>query len=210
MNDSKQTKGKRLQLNVSADKAIGIWAIALLLYPIIAIWAIRLLGKYFGYTTQILGGVCLLFGFFLYLKWLYGWLDRIGDQSRVEKREKYRSIYKIKALPVSEWAWARENIKIGDYAWQMEPWNDWNSKCDLVYLHALDEQWGVVWIAGFRQDDVEVIGSKPVSEYDWRDFEYDGPKPKAPYHWGLAKVKSLCPFPVNTRDRKISPKTFPV
>ncbi len=113
-------------------------------------------------------------------------------------RERYRTIYRIKGQPASNWTWLKENIRVGDYAWEIEPWR----KDGLIYLHGLEGQWGVVWKAGFRREDVEYVIEKPVSEFDWREFDYDGPKPLAPFHWGNAKAKKPCPFPVNSEALK--------
>jgi hypothetical protein len=189
-----------------ARHARNLWFLSLIGYPIIGIVVVNIAGTWLGGFARVSVGVLVLVGFFLYLKWLYRWLDRIAMQDRAEKREKFRGIYRVKAPPTSKWTWLQENIKIGDYAWEREPWR----KDDLIYLHGLEEQWGVVWMAGFRREDVEYVGPKPVSEYDWRGFDYDGRKPTAPYHWGLVKVKNLCPFAISGKNRKVYRWQFPI
>jgi hypothetical protein len=189
-----------------ANNAIYLWFIALLAYPTIGIVIINLVVASYAAWIRVAVGLFIFAGFFVFLRYLYRWSDRIGVQRRAEIRQSYRGIYRVKAPPASHWAWLKENITIGDYGWERPPWrND-----DLIYLHGLQEQWGVVWMAGFRREDVEYVGPKPVSEYDWREFEYDGPKPAAPYQWGLANAKSACPFPVSTENRRVFKWRFPV
>ena len=190
----------------SAERAIGLWFVLLLLYPAVGIAAIYFVDSRFGAGARITVGVIIFAGFFAYLRWLYRWADRMGAQRRAEIRETYRGIYRVKGAPSSQWSWLKENIQVGDYAWERPPWH----RDDLISLHGLEEQWGVVWMAGFCHEDVEFVTAKPVSEYDWRDFDYDGPKPRAPYHWGLAKAKTLCPFSVRTENRKVFKWRFPV
>jgi len=190
----------------SAERAIGFWFVLLLLYPSVGIPAIYIIDAHFGAGPRVTGGVIILAGFFSYLRWLYRWADRISAKRRTEIRETYRGIYRVKGAPSSQWSWLKENIQVGDYAWERPPWR----RDELIYLHGLQEQWGVVWMAGFRPEDVEYVTTKPVSEYDWRDFDFDGPKPRAPYQWGMAKAKSLCPFAVSTENRRVFKWRFPV
>lgn len=189
-----------------ANFAIGLWLIALISYPMAGIAALHWMGTAYGEIARLGTGLAVFLGFFLFLKYLSRWSDKIDGLQRAYIRETYRGIYRVKAPPVSEWTWSRENIRIGDYGWEARKWN-----CDdLIYLHGLEEQWGVVWIGGFRREDIEYVGPKPVSEYDWKDFEYDGPKPGGFYRWGGAKAKTPCPFPVSTAGRKIWRWRFPV
>jgi hypothetical protein len=190
----------------SAKRSVGLWTVLLLLYPSVGIPAICIAGAQFGAGASFIIGVIVFAGFFAWLRWLYRWADRIGAKRRAEIRETYRGIYRVKAAPSSQWSWLKENIQVGDYGWERPPW-----RCDdLIYLHGLQEQWGVVWMAGFRREDVEYVTTKPVSEYDWRDFDYEGPKPRAPYNWGISKAKSPCPFPVCTENRRVFKLRFPV
>ncbi len=190
----------------SAEKAIGLWFVLLLLYPAVGISAIYVIDAHFGASARVTVGAIIFGGFFAHLRWLYRWADQISARRRVEIRENYRGIYRVKGAPSSQWCWLKENIQVGDFAWERPPWR----RDGLIYLHGLQEQWGVVWMAGFRPDDVEYVTTKPVSEYDWREFDYDGPKPIAPYNWGMAKAKSLCPFAVNTENRRVFKWRFPV
>ena len=198
-----KTNSKRPE---SAEKAFGLWFGLLVLYPAVGISAIYMVDAHFGASARVMVGVIIFAGFFAYLRWLYRWADQISARRRVEIRENYRGIYRVKGAPSSQWCWLKENIQVGDYAWERPPWR----RDGLIYLQGLQEQWGVVWMAGFRPDDVEFVTTKPVSEYDWREFDYDGPRPRAPYNWGMAKAKSQCPFAVNTENRRVFKWRFPV
>jgi hypothetical protein len=180
--------------------------VLLLLYPAVGIPAIYIIDAHFGAGPRVTVGAIIFAGFFVYLRRLYRWADKISAQRRAEIRETYRGIYRVKGEPSSQWSWLKENIQVGDYAWERPSWR----RDDLIYLHGLQEQWGVVWMAGFRREDVEYVTTKPVSEYDWRDFDYDGPKPRAAYQWGIAKAKSPCPFAVSTENRRVFKWRFPV
>jgi hypothetical protein len=190
----------------SAEKAWGWWFLLLALYPAVGIFVIGLVDARFGGRARVIAGLIIFAGFFMHLRWLFHWGDKIAEWRRAEMREAYRGIYRIKGEPSSKWCWLKENIRVGDYAWERPPWHDG----DLIYLHGLQEQWGVVWMAGFRPEDVEFVATKPVSEYDWRDFDYEGRKPVAPYNWGISKAKSPCPFPVDTQNRRGFKWRFPV
>jgi len=190
----------------SSERSCFLWFAMMLLYPMVGVPVIIISGEKFGAAMPLAVGLIIFAGYFLYLRGLYRWLDRINAQRRTEIRQTYRGIYRVKGPPSSHWSWLKENIKVGDYGWERPPWG----REDLIFLHGIQEQWGVVWIAGFRPEDVEYITTKPVSEYDWTDFEYDGPKPSGYYSWGISKAKLPCPFPVNTNNRKVFKWRFPV
>jgi len=116
---------------------------------------------------------------------LYRASGRRHEQRRLELREKYRAIYRVIALPTEldkiQKAEGAE-IRIGDYGWEAEPLD----ADGLIYLQGLTEKWRVVWYAGFHPDQIERIGSKPQSQYDWN------------YSW-LTKPPP-CSFPVQARN----------
>jgi hypothetical protein len=190
----------------SVERATNLWFVVLALYPAIGIPVIFSVDAHFGAGARVTAGLIIFAGFFFHLRCLYRWADRVSARRRAIIRETHRGIYRVKGAPSSQWSWMRENIQVGDYAWERPPWR----RDDLIYLHGLQEQWGVVWMAGFRREDVEYVAAKPVSEYDWRDFDYDGPKPRAPYNWGMAKAKSPCPFAVSTENRRVFKWRYPV
>lgn len=165
--------------------------------------------KSFGVWGRIAVGIFALVGFFMiFMRYLYRFGGWLSERGREEKRDKYRAIYRVKILPTDPKSICKSKdteIKIGDYGWEATPWRN----NGLIYLHGLNEKWGLVWIAGFRPEQIEYVCPKPVSQYDWRDFEYDGPKPRAPYHWQYSNPKSLCPFPVETPKRLVR-LTYPV
>jgi hypothetical protein len=102
-----------------------------------------------------------------------------------ELREKYRSIYRVVAVPpepkiiiIPEGA----EIRLGDYGWEAGPIrND-----GLIYLQGLTLEWTVVWHVGFTPDQIKMVATKPNSQYDsWRPYWVDLPP---------------CPFPVIERE----------
>ena len=169
----------------------------MLIYILASYGLMNLAEKWFGPAGRIVAGLVALVGFFMvFLKNVYRIGDWAAELDRTHKRETYRKIYRITALPDPKNICydRRAEIKIGDFGWEASPWR----KDGLIYLHGLNEKWGLVWIVGFRPDQIEFHCEKPVSQYDWRDFEYEGHAPGAPYQWYPAKPKQLCPFSVPT------------
>jgi hypothetical protein len=79
---------------------------------------------------------------------------------------------------------ADAEIRVGDFGWEAAPIrND-----GLIYLQGLTSGWRVVWHAGFRPEQVERVGPKPSSQYDYW----------APY-WAKPSPP-ICPFPVQERE----------
>lgn len=116
---------------------------------------------------------------------LYRASGRRREERRRELRNKYPGIYRVLAIPTDASTIEKPegaDIKIGDYGWEAEPiGND-----DLIYLQGLTEEWQVVWYAGFRPDQIESVGPKPRSQYDWN------------YSW--VRNPPYCPFPVQKRE----------
>ena len=152
--------------------------------------------SYFGIWGRVTVAVfAMLIFFFVLMRWFYRFGDRLEDRSRAEAREKYRAIYRVLSLPSSGDEgnnWQTKEITLGDFGWESKPL----SKDGRIWLHGLSAGWGLAWRAGFRPDQIEYVGLKPVSQFDWKDFEYDGPKATACYQWPLVKPKSPCPFPI--------------
>jgi hypothetical protein len=106
-------------------------------------------------------------------------------QRRQELREKYRLVYRVIALPTDPLIIkkpADAEIRVGDLGWEAAPLRD----DGLVYLQGLTPQWRVVWHAGFRQDQIEKVASKPRSQYDW--------------DYGWVRNAPPCPFAVQERE----------
>jgi hypothetical protein len=164
----------------------------------------------FGAGGRVVAGILSLLGFFFVLmRSFYRVAGLLDVRSRAEARERYRGIYRVLSLPASgndkPNNWCTEDITVGDYGWESKPL----TKDGRIWLLGLSVDWGHVWRAGFRPDEIEYVCPKPVSQFDWKDFEYDGPKPRACHHWGLAKPKKPCPFPVQKeiRNRRLR---FPI
>jgi len=199
-----QTSSPKTPKPTSAPQLFFIFAV--LGYPMVGVAVIGRVGLVWGTGIQTVVGLAVFAGLFFVLWFLYSVLAKADAQQRAYRRETYRGIYRVKGQPASPWTWLKENIKPGDYAWEIEPWR----KDKLIYVQGLEEQWGVVWKAGFRPEDLEYVGPKPVSQYDWRDFNYDGLKPAGSYSWGRAKAKVACPFPVKLTGGKIHRWQYPI
>jgi hypothetical protein len=107
------------------------------------------------------------------------------SQKKLERQlsEKYRHIYRVKSLPSESSCILQADgasIKIGDYGWEAEPIrND-----HLTYLHGLNDKWQVVWYAGFRPEEIEIIGPKPRSQYYAFPYWMNENIPPCPYPVG--------------------------
>jgi len=116
--------------------------------------------------------------------------DRLSERKDREFREKYPSVYRVLAAPDEKAPVLKAegvDIDVGDNGWEAEPIHT----DGLVYLHGLSRTWHVVWYAGFRPDQIELIGPKPRSQYD------------LPYAWrGANAMAHPCPFPV---QRHVAP-----
>ncbi|MGA2555050.1 MAG: hypothetical protein ABSG04_02105 [Verrucomicrobiota bacterium] len=80
----------------SAERAIGLWFVLLLLYPSVGIAAIYFVDAHFGAGARVTVGMIIFAGFFVFLRSLYRWADKISAQRRAEIRETYRGIYRAK------------------------------------------------------------------------------------------------------------------
>jgi hypothetical protein len=87
-------------------------------------------------------------------------------QKRLEQdlTKKYPLIYRVTAAPSLDRCFLVANgasVEVGDYGWEAESiQND-----GLIYLQGLNNKWQVVWYAGFRSDQIEIVGPKPRSQY---------------------------------------------
>jgi hypothetical protein len=164
-----------------------------ILYLVPSLILINMAGQ-FGTGSRVAVGLLCLALFLFLLKYLGRFMTEVSARRRDEARRLYKSIYRVNALPGAGRGVCLDRLKAGDYGWECRPWiND-----GLLYLQGLNEQWGVVWIAGFRPEEVEFVCEKPFSQYDWASLEYAGSRPRAPYHWGSAKCLTGCPFAVAT------------
>ncbi len=92
--------------------------------------------------------------------------------------ELYPYVFKVTQLPSKNniiLLAANADVQIGDFGWQAESVaND-----DLVYLHGLDEDWNIVWYAGFRKGQLELMCQKPCNQYGRKSWQLD--MEKCPY-----------------------------
>jgi hypothetical protein len=98
----------------------------------------------------------------LFLVFVFGGIPMWIIKRRL--RKKYKLIYRVISVPSDHQFMLKAvgaSIEIGDYGWEAEP----IYKDGLIYLHGLNPRWQVVWYAGFRPDQVEVVGPKPRSQY---------------------------------------------
>jgi hypothetical protein len=122
----------------------------------------------------------------------YRWWGR-RDKARLEKLSAdYVGIYRVLAVPGEHQPTIMlegAEIRIGDYGWEAAPL----VKNGLIYLQGLAPDWRTVWHAGFRPDQIERIGLKPSSQYDYW----------VPY-W--VKIQPApCPFPILPRETPSMP-----
>ena len=118
----------------------------------------------------------------------YRWAWSRDKQRLTHLREQYRSIYRVKELPVDAKSIVKPEgaeIQIGDYGWDARP----NRRDGLIHLQGLTARWQVVWHAGFRPDQIEKVAAKPDSQYDYWAPDWAKPPPPPP-----------CPFPVRERS----------
>jgi hypothetical protein len=117
----------------------------------------------------------------------YRWSWRRDRQRLQELRVKYQDIYRVKVLPTDEGNLriaAGAEIKTGDFGWEAGPLH----KDGLIYLQGLTSEWHVAWHAGFHPDQIEKVGTKPVSQYDhWHPY------------WAKVPPPPSCPFPILAR-----------
>jgi len=172
------------------------------------VWASAKFGvfcaEHFGSFGSLIALVLvLLFFFFVIMRVFCRCFNWLNVMERAERREKYRGIYRVLALPsVQPNNWNAEDITVGDFGWEAEPL----TKDGMIWLHGLSVQWKMTWRAGFKTEEIEYVGPKPVSHYDWIEFEYDGPKPRSIYTTAIPKHP--CPFPVQKICRWRA--TFPI
>jgi hypothetical protein len=118
----------------------------------------------------------------------YRWTWRRNKQQLAQLREKYRTIYRVKELPVDSKMIVKPEgaeIQIGDYGWDARP----SCQDGMIHLQGLTKRWQVVWHAGFRPDQIEKIAEKPASQYDYWTPYWAKPPPPPP-----------CPFPIRERN----------
>jgi membrane protein implicated in regulation of membrane protease activity len=116
------------------------------------------------------------------------WTARRDTQRLTDLRNKYRDVYRVKAMPTDPKSIVKAEgaeIQIGDYGWEACP----NQRDNLIHLQGLTEDWHVVWHAGFRPDQIERVGQKPQSQYDYW----------VPY-WAKLPAPPPCPLPVKERN----------
>ena len=143
-------------------------------------------GKYGPRMALLAGLLSALVGALIIIS-LYRWSWRRDKRRLTELREKYRSIYKVKALPTDARSIVKPagaEIRIGDYGWEARP----NCRDGLVHLQGLTKNWKVVWHAAFSPDQIDKVAEKPTSQYDYW----------VPY-WANTPPPPPCPFPVEER-----------
>jgi hypothetical protein len=195
--------------NMKIDKLqtlVGFLALPFfIIYPILSVVMMDIVENIWGIWARIAVGIFALAVLIIFICALWRCFHRLDVRFRGEMREQFRGIYRIMSLPTDKKNIRKPEgaeIKIGDYGWEAQPFR----KNGLIYLQGLNETWHVVWHAGFRPDQIEYVGPKPVSQYDWNDFEFVAPnKPASPrYRYGYCTPKNPCPFPVEARHNMIA------
>jgi hypothetical protein len=90
--------------------------------------------------------------------------------------KRYQSTPKI-SWPLGEFVAlqsAHASISAGDYGWEAENIHGDN----LIYLQGLNDDWNVVWYAGFCRQQLEYVCEKPENQYQRRTWQrYHGKCP---------------------------------
>ncbi len=141
----------------------------------------------YGHGLAVVAGVLAVILGILLVILFYRWMWWSDKQQLTKLREKYRTIYRVKALPTDAKSIVKPEgaaIQIGDYGWDARP----NRRNGLIHLQGLTLNWKVVWHAGFRQDQIEKVATKTASQYDYWFPDWAKPPPPPP-----------CPYPVQER-----------
>ncbi|HEX3717886.1 MAG TPA: hypothetical protein VH595_07945 [Verrucomicrobiae bacterium] len=135
----------------------------------------------------VAAGIAVVASAGLVVLW-YRWMWRRNKARLRELKEKYRSIYRVVALPGDKSGvvkLAGAELKVGDFGWEAVPIR----KDGLTHLQGLTPGWNVVWHAAFRPDEIQLVGAKPSSQYDYW----------VPY-WAKSPPPPPCPFPILARE----------
>ncbi|HEX4342642.1 MAG TPA: hypothetical protein VH255_04585 [Verrucomicrobiae bacterium] len=141
-----------------------------------------LIGGTVGIIIGSVAAFCAVFGLFKALKI---WANISHRKHCRKMAETYTRIFRVKALPDTKGIINPKNqIQVGDYGWESAPFK----KDGLIYLQGFDEKWKIIWLAGFQEDQLELMGPKPFSQY----YRYLTDHPEI--------LKTPCPFPVQPRS----------
>jgi hypothetical protein len=147
-------------------------------------------GREYGILPGIGAGILTATSCVMVVIQFYRWMWHRDKRRLQELRDKYRLVYRVTSLPSHQTNIikpAGAEIRVGDYGWEAEP----ILKDGLIHLQGLTLEWGVVWDARFRPNEVEQVATKPCSQYD-----YWVP------HWASRSQPPLppCPFPILLRE----------
>lgn len=159
--------------------------LALMIIVYVPIFIGNILAKTFGIWAGIGVGVLAAVTCMTAVILFYRASGRRHEKRRRELREKYLEIYRVVSIPEEGNITKQQGaeIKVSDYGWEAEPQD---CRDGFIYLQGLTDKWQVVLYAGFRPDQIEKIGLKPRSQYDW-DYSWLGNAPP-------------CPFPIQKRE----------
>ena len=103
-------------------------------------------------------------GIFFYS--ITGYFEQLQNQKLLQR---FPGIYRVKARHAASIVLLAPNATVlaGDYGWQAES----VQSDELIYLHGLNEDWYVVWYAGFVPSELELVGAKPENQYNRRDWQ---------------------------------------
>jgi hypothetical protein len=135
----------------------------------------------------VAAGIAVVAGAALVVLW-YRWTWRRNGERLRELKEKYRFVYRVVALPSDKSGvvkLAGAEIRVGDFGWESAPIR----KDGLIHLQGLTPGWNVVWHAAFRPEEIQMVGPKPSSQYDYW----------VPY-WAKAPPPPPCPYPILARE----------
>jgi hypothetical protein len=135
----------------------------------------------------VAAGIVVAAGAALVVLW-YRWMWRRNKARLRELKEGYQSIYRLLALPCDKSGvvkLAGAEIRVGDFGWEAAPIRE----DGLIHLQGLTPGWHVVWHASFRPEEIQLVGPKPSSQYEYW----------VPY-WAKAPPPPPCPYPILGRE----------
>lgn len=167
--------------------ALGWLTVMLLRSVLLEAGDIRLLSLFAGLAVAVTLHSCFFF---------YVLMDCLDARTSRHQLSLYPGVFRVKELPTNDsstFCAKGARICVGDYGWQAEA----PDTSELIYLQGLNEDWHVVWYAGFASNQLEYICDKPENQLDRRAWQNDQKK---------------CPFVVSVKIPNIDtygmPRTF--
>ena len=173
-----------LKLNICVA-VIGWLAVIIVRFVLLRGGGITLLLLFIGLAVFVtLHSVCVF----------YLLMSCLDERSSNRTLKRYPGVYRVQELPSSDSVVLlapNVTISVGDYGWQAEA----VQQDELVYLQGLNENWYVVWYAGFKLNQLEYVCDKPENQFDRRSWQ---------------SIQNRCPFIVIAQKPNIETFGLPM